>query len=126
LTNYFYQKIFPIYHRHYRLQAISISALSKICIEKEDLAKKIVPAFGSLLEKTKDTVIKQSIICSLADMCMRHANVVEPYLPQILAKLQDPEKRVKRETLLQLVRLSRVSWTHSQMIGDCFNSRFSF
>jgi condensin-2 complex subunit D3 len=95
---------------NFRLQAMCISALSKMCIEKEDLAKKIVPAFGTLLEQTKETVIKQALICSLADMCMRHANVVEPYLPQMIAKLQDRDNRVKRETLLHLVRLSRVSF----------------
>ena len=39
----------------------------------QDMAKKIVPAFGRLLDTSADIAIKNNIMYALSDMCVRYA-----------------------------------------------------
>ena len=36
-----------------KLQALSVITLAKMCLQNEDMAKTVVPAFGHLLDTTK-------------------------------------------------------------------------
>ncbi len=85
-----------------RLQAVSIVTLAKMCLQHEDMAKKIVPAFGRLLLDSSsattvaDSVaIKNNVMCALTDMCKRYANLVDPLIPQMAACLKDPSITVR-------------------------------
>ena len=40
-----------------KLQALSVITLAKMCLQNEDMAKRVVPAFGHLLDTTKVSVI---------------------------------------------------------------------
>ncbi len=70
-----------------KLQALSIVTLAKMCIQHDDMAKKIVPAFGRLLDTTNDLAIKNNIMYALSDMCVRYASLVDPLLPQVIISL---------------------------------------
>jgi condensin-2 complex subunit D3 len=60
-----------------RLQALSIITLAKMCLQNEEMAKKIVPAFGRLLATaTEEAAIKNNIVYALSDMCVRYASLV--------------------------------------------------
>jgi hypothetical protein len=48
-----------------------------MCLQHEEMAKKIVPAFGRLLDTdTEDAAIKNNIVYALSDMCVRYASLV--------------------------------------------------
>ena len=57
---------------------MAIITLAKMCLQNEDMAKKIVPAFGRLLATNEDSAIKNNIVYALSDMCIRYANLVRP------------------------------------------------
>lgn len=45
-----------------KLQALSVITLAKMCLQNEDMAKRVVPAFGHLLDTTKDPALKNNIM----------------------------------------------------------------
>ena len=57
---------------------MAIITLAKMCLQNEEMAKKIVPAFGRLLATNEDSAIKNNIVYALSDMCIRYANLVRP------------------------------------------------
>jgi hypothetical protein len=51
-----------------------------MCLQNEEMAKKIVPAFGRLLATdNEDPAIKNNIVYALSDMCIRYANLVSQF-----------------------------------------------
>jgi hypothetical protein len=84
-----------------RLQALSIVTLAKMCIQHEDMAKKIVPAFGHLLDTSDNIAIKNNIMFALSDMCVRYASLVDPLLPQVRRRVQ-----IKKSYLKVFAKLS--------------------
>ena len=76
-----------------------------MCLQNEDMAKRVVPAFGHLLDTTKDPALKNNIMYALSDMCVRYASLVDPLLPQMTACLKDSNLVVRRTTLTTLVHL---------------------
>ena len=58
-----------------KLQALSVITLAKMCLQNEDMAKRVVPAFGHLLDTTKDAALKNNIMYALSDMCVRYASL---------------------------------------------------
>ena len=69
------------------------------------MAKKIVPAFGRLLDTSSEVAIKNNVMCALTDMCVRYANLVDPLIPQITACLKDDSLVVRKTTLITLIHL---------------------
>ena len=67
-----------------------------MCLQHEDMAKKIVPAFGRLLDTAGDVAIKNNVMFALTDMCRRYASLVDPLLPQMTACLRDDNLTVRR------------------------------
>lgn len=88
-----------------RLQALSVITLAKMCLQNEDMAKRVVPAFGRLLDTTHDAALKNNIMYALSDMCVRYASLVDPLLPQMTACLKDSSLTVRRTTLTTLIHL---------------------
>merc|ERR1712042_275661 len=76
-----------------------------MCLQHEDHAKKIIPAFGQILATSSDPAIKNNIMLALADMCVRYASLVDPLLPQMTTCLKDTTLVVRRTTLTTLVHL---------------------
>ncbi|TRY62148.1 hypothetical protein TCAL_11306, partial [Tigriopus californicus] len=88
-----------------RLQALTIVTLAKMCLQHEDMAKKIIPAFGQILDTSGDNAVKNNIMYALTDMCVRYASLVDPLIPQITACLKDDSLAVRRSTLITLIHL---------------------
>ncbi len=88
-----------------KLQALSVITLTKMCLQNEDMAKRVVPAFGRLLDTTNDIALKNNIMYSLSDMCIRFASLVDPLIPQMTACLKDENLIVRRTTLTTLIHL---------------------
>ena len=90
-----------------------------MCLQNEDMAKRVVPAFGRLLDTTSDAALKNNIMYALSDMCVRYASLVDPLLPQMTACLRDPTLVVRRTTLTTLIHLLQEDYLK-------MNARFFF
>ena len=88
-----------------KLQSITIVTLGKMCLQNEEQAKKIIPAFGQILDTSVDSSIKNNIMYALTDMCVRYASLVDPLLPQMTTCLRDKALSVRRTTLILLIHL---------------------
>ena len=54
-----------------RLRAVAIATLGKLCLQHEQMAKRVVPALGKILDITDDPAIKNNVVFTLSDMCVR-------------------------------------------------------
>ena len=88
-----------------KLQSLTVVTLGKMCLQNEGQAKKIIPAFGQILDTSNDPSIKNNIMYALTDMCVRYASLVDPLLPQMTACLRDKSLSVRRTTLILLIHL---------------------
>jgi len=88
-----------------KFRALATGTLGKMCLQNEDQAKKIIPAFGQILDSTKHPAIKNNIMIVLSDMCVRYASLVDPLIPQMTACLKDTSLVVRRTALIQLIHL---------------------
>ena len=50
-------------------------SLGKMCLQNEEQAKKIIPAFGQILDNSNDPAMKNNIMYALTDMCVRYASL---------------------------------------------------
>lgn len=100
------------------MQAVAVITLAKMCLQNEPMAKKIIPAFGRLLDTTTDLAVKNNIMHALADMCVRYASLVDPLLPQMTACLKDPSLVVRKTTLTTLIHLLQEDYL--KMSGGLF------
>jgi len=88
-----------------KLQALTIVTLGKMCLQHEEQAKKIIPAFGAILTTSSDSSIKNNAMYMLTDMCVRFASLVDPLLPAMTSCLKDKSISVRRTTLILLIHL---------------------
>ena len=54
---------------------ILVISLGKMCLQNEEQAKKIIPAFGQILDNSNDPAMKNNIMYALTDMCVRYASL---------------------------------------------------
>jgi hypothetical protein len=48
-----------------------VVSLGKMCLQNEGQAKRIIPAFGQLLDTSTDPAMKNNVMFALSDMCVR-------------------------------------------------------
>ena len=103
-----------------QLQSLVVVSLGKMCLQHEDQAKKIIPAFGNLLDGSQDPAMKNNIMYALTDMCVRYASLVDPLLPQMTACLKDKYPSVRRTTLILLIHLLQEDYLKIRGNGKFF------
>ena len=103
-----------------KLQSLTVVTLGKMCLQHEDKAKKIIPAFGQILECSTDPAMKNNIMYVLSDMCVRYASIVDPLLPQMTTCLKDKYLPVRRTTLINLIRLLQTDYLKIRGNGKFF------
>ena len=103
-----------------KLQSLSVVTLGKMCLQHEDKAKKIIPAFGQILESSSDPAMKNNMMYVLTDMCVRYASIVDPLLPQMTSCLKDKYFPVRRTTLINLIHLLQEDYLKIRGNGKFF------
>jgi len=88
-----------------KLRALAVGTLGKMCLQKEDYAKKIIPVYGQILDQTNDAPMKNNIMYVLSDMCVRYASLIDPLKAQMIACLKDESLVVRKTTLILLIHL---------------------
>ena len=58
-----------------KLQSLTVVSLGKMCLQNEEQAKKIIPAFGQILDNSNDPAMKNNIMYALSDMCVRYVKI---------------------------------------------------
>lgn len=87
------------------LCAVTVATLGKLCLQHEQMAKRLMPALGKLLDVSDSEAVKNNIVFTLSDMCVRYATLVDPLMPQFTCCLRDSSVVVRRNSLILLIGL---------------------
>ncbi|XP_057772121.1 uncharacterized protein LOC130991757 [Salvia miltiorrhiza] len=80
-------------------------AMGKICLADGKLAKRYIPLFVQELEKSESATVRNNIVVTMADFCVRYTAMVDCYMSKITKCLRDPCELVRRQTFILLGRL---------------------
>lgn len=86
-------------------RAHAFLALGKLCLQNESLAKETIASMAHELDVCSDPAVRNNIVVVMTDLCVRHPNVIQQYLPHIQMCLRDPTALVRRQTITLLTRL---------------------
>lgn len=70
--------------------------LGKLCLQNEDLTKKVIPQLVHDLETSPHAAIRNNIVVILCDLSVRYSVKVDPYIPNIAVCLKDESLLVRR------------------------------
>lgn len=84
------------------------SAVGKLCLQHEDLAKKSVPALVRELEVCEDVAVRNNVVIVLCDLCIRYPVMVDKYIPYVAMCLKDSDPFIRKQTLILLTNLLQV------------------
>ncbi|KAL6343915.1 hypothetical protein AAG906_027687 [Vitis piasezkii] len=79
--------------------------MGKICLADGELAKRYIPLFVQELEKSDCAALRNNIVVTLADFCVRYTALVDCYVSKITKCLRDSCELVRRQTFILLSRL---------------------
>lgn len=87
------------------VRAHAFLTLGKLCLHDEDLAKNTIAAMARELETCEDPAVRNNIVFIMTDLCVRHPNFIQQYLPYIANRLRDTNPLVRRQTVTLITRL---------------------
>ncbi|KAH6769692.1 binding protein [Perilla frutescens var. hirtella] len=80
-------------------------SMGKICLADGKLAKRYIPLFVQELETSDSATVRNNIVVTMADFCVRYTAMVDCYMSKITKCLRDPCELVRRQTFILLGRL---------------------
>jgi len=87
------------------VRAHAFLVLGKLCLQDEELSKSTIASMAHELEKCQDPAVRNNIVFVMTDLCVRHPNFIQQYLPNIANCLRDATALVRRQTVTLLTRL---------------------
>lgn len=93
------------------LQASAMVILSQQALRDREIAKEVTPILGNLMrqETNADSPIKIAVKInaakSLADICERFTDLVEPYLPDMCISMKDSNSKVREAIVVIFIQL---------------------
>ncbi|KAJ9181907.1 hypothetical protein P3X46_005951 [Hevea brasiliensis] len=79
--------------------------MGKICLADGKLAKRYIPLFVQEFDKSDCAALRNNLIVTMADFCVRYTALVDCYISKITKCLCDPCELVRRQTFILLSRL---------------------
>ncbi|XP_012083953.1 condensin-2 complex subunit D3 [Jatropha curcas] len=79
--------------------------MGKICLADGKLAKRYIPLFVQELDRSDCAALRNNLIVTMADFCVRYTALVDCYISKITKCLRDPCELVRRQTFILLSRL---------------------
>ncbi|XP_038874592.1 condensin-2 complex subunit D3 isoform X2 [Benincasa hispida] len=79
--------------------------MGKICLADEKRAKSYIPLFVQELGNSDCAALRNNLVITMADFCVRYTALVDCYLTKITKCLRDPCELVRRHTFILLSRL---------------------
>ena len=87
------------------VRAHAFLTIGKLCLQNEDLSKIVITTMVQELDNCKEPAVRNNVVVVMTDLCVRHPNLIQPYLPTIASCLRDPTVMVRRQTVTLLTRL---------------------
>ena len=88
-----------------KLRAAASVTLSKFMCVSEKFCSKHLRLLFTVLQKSKECIIRSNAIIALGDLCLLFPNLLDPWTPLLYHSLCDPEVVVRSYTLKVLSRL---------------------
>ncbi|KAI0222051.1 Condensin complex subunit 1 [Lamellibrachia satsuma] len=88
-----------------RLQAAASLALAKYMLVSSEFCEKHLQLLFTILEKSPNPVIRANTIITLGDLTFRFPNLIQPWTPNLYARLRDDSPQVRKNTLMVLTHL---------------------
>ena len=98
------------------VRAHAFTALGKLCLKNEALAKKCVTIMVRELEDGTDAVIRNNVLVIFCDLCRTFTSIVDLYVPSLTRCIKDPNPTIRRHTLMvvsQLIQEDFLKWKGS-------------
>ncbi|XP_022111340.1 condensin complex subunit 1-like isoform X2 [Acanthaster planci] len=95
----------PVKYSEPSLRAASSLALAKFMLVSSEFCETHLQLLFTILEKAPQPVIRANIIIALGDLTFRFPNLIEPWTPNLYARLRDPSAHVRKNTLMVLTHL---------------------
>jgi len=87
------------------IRGAAFVAIGKLCLEKESMAKRIIPALAKEVETSDNPVIRNNAMVVMCDLCIKYTALVDNYMVTIAMCLRDKNELVRKQTLMSLTRL---------------------
>ena len=91
--------------RYALLREVSCLSLCKFAAVSSEFCEVALPLVFTELEASEDAAVRATFVVALGDLCVRFPNELEPWTPNLYARLRDPSRRVRRHTLAVLTQL---------------------
>ncbi|XP_066159014.1 condensin complex subunit 1 [Euwallacea fornicatus] len=95
------QELFANVH----LQGAAVTAMIRYMLVSSDFARNHIKLLFTILEKTKYSEIKTSILGHLSDLLTRFPNIIEPWTSKIYERLKDPSIEIRKTTFFSVSSL---------------------
>nr|XP_053639720.1 condensin complex subunit 1-like [Cherax quadricarinatus] len=87
------------------LRTAATLALAKFMMVSSDICEENLQLIFTILEKSKEAVIRGNTVIALGDLSFRFPNQLEPWIPRLYARLRDDSPKVRQNTLTILTHL---------------------
>ncbi|XP_066297362.1 condensin complex subunit 1-like [Branchiostoma lanceolatum] len=95
----------PTMFPHPQLRATASLALAKYMLVSSEFCEAHLQLLFTILEKAPQPIIRANTIIALGDLSFRFPNLIEPWTPNLYARLRDDSSHVRKNTLMVLTHL---------------------
>jgi len=83
----------------------AIVALGKLCLRREDLAKRSVELFVLHLSASDSFAVRSNALVVLGDLCEHYTSLVDRFVPSMADLLRDPNELLRKQSAMVLASL---------------------
>ena len=95
----------PSRYRDPSLRIAASLALAKLMLVSPDFCERHLQLLFTLMERSEEDALRGNLIVAAGDLSFRFPNVLEPWTPNMYARLRDPSPAVRSNTLTVLTHL---------------------
>lgn len=83
----------------------ALAALGKLCLRREELAKRSVELFVIHLDSQQPFAVRNNALLILGDLCEHYTSLVETFVPSMSDLLRDPNELLRKQSAMILASL---------------------
>ncbi|KAK4475493.1 hypothetical protein MN116_002542 [Schistosoma mekongi] len=87
------------------VQASASLALAKMMLVNAEVCEPRLPLLFTMAERSQSEIVRANLIVALGDLCRRFPNLIEPWTPNLYARLRDSSAKVRTNALNTLSHL---------------------
>ncbi|THD21068.1 Condensin complex subunit 1 [Fasciola hepatica] len=95
----------PIRFTDESVQAAASLALAKMMLVNAEVCEPRLQLLFTMAERSQSEIVRANLIVALGDLCRRFPNLIEPWTPNLYARLRDSSARVRTNALNTLSHL---------------------